>query len=224
MALILYGSVVANIAGSIGGATFARNRYGAYIRNRTKPVDPGSNLQTEFRTRVSAAVTAWQALTATQRAAFNSKAKTTDLVNRIGQSFHPSGINLFIRTYNLLDMAGIAQVTTPPVSPITHDGSTTATYSGAYGWRLESITANWPADSKMLIWTAINKTNSTYFFKGPYDFTFKALATDYVTDVYSMHDPGDVDADSSMFAMWRLVAPDGAASHARRSRAYKAPA
>ncbi|MBA7650699.1 hypothetical protein ES703_58510 [subsurface metagenome] len=224
MAQIKLGSTIAMISGSVGGATYARNRYGHYIRNRTKPVDPGSNSQTAFRTRVSAAVAAWQALTSPQRDAFNAKAKTTVLTNRIGEAFAPSGINLYIRTYNLLDMAGIAQVTTPPVSPITQDYGASATYSGAYGWRLESDVGSWPANAVMLIWTAINQTNSTYFFKGPYPHNFHPVVGDFDGDVFSMHAPEAIDADSSQFAMWRLIADDGAASHARRMRGYKAPA
>lgn len=226
MALIKLGSTIAMIAGSIGGATYARNRYGAYIRNRTKPIDPGSNNQTAYRTRVSDAVAAWKALTSDQRDAFNAAARTTDLVNRIGESFNPSGINLFVRTYNLLNIAGITQVTVPPVTPIMSGYGSKISYWGTVGFTHISDTASWPADTKLLLWYAVDKTNSTYFFKGPYTTFRTAIAADYdgPGDQLLIVAEGGLAADTSMFAMWRLVGTDGAASHPHRSRAYKPPA
>ena len=224
MALIKYGSTVAMIAGSIGGSTYARNRYGAYIRNRTKPVDPGSNLQTEYRTRVSNAVAAWQALTAAQRDAFNAKASTTVLQNRIGESFHPSGINLFIRTYNLLDIAGLDQVTVPPVSPIAQDPSSTFVYVADPGFKYTAHLAQIEDGSVCLVWWAYDKTNSTFFFKGPYSDFDAFTKADMAPEFQTLEINADLAVDSSMFGMARVIQADGAASHARRMRCYKPPA
>lgn len=226
MALIKLGSTVAMIAGSIGGATYARNRYGAYIRNRTKPVDPGSNRQTEYRTRVSAAVAAWRALTDTQRLAFNDRARSTGFVNRIGESFAPSGINLFVRTYNLLDIAGLAQVTAPPISPIIADGDAYIRFEVGAGLGLmhHSTISDWPSDATMCAWYTYNLTNSTYFYKGPWVKFSKMLGAEYTDDEVLLRAYQSIDEDSSMSCMWRLIGTDGAASHARISRAIRPPA
>jgi len=225
MALIKYGSTVAMIAGSIGGATYARNRYGAYIRNRTKPVDPSSNQQNAFRSRVAAAVAAWHALTAAQRDDFNNKARTTDMVNRIGESFHPSGINLFIRGFCLLDIAGITQVTSPPVTPLIADGDSYIRFEVGAGLGLihHSTTADWPANAIMCCWYTYNLTNATYFYKGPWSkFSFVA-AGEYTDNEVTLRLYNYIQADSSMFCLWRLVGTDGAASHPRLMRAVRAP-
>lgn len=224
--LVKLGALIAEARGSTGGVTFARNRYGAYTRNRTKPVDPGTNKQTEFRTRVSAAVVAWRALTAAQRQAFNAKALTTDFVNRIGESFHPSGMNLFVRGYNLLDMAGLAQVTSPPVSPIIADGAAYIRFEVGAGKGLihHSTVSEWPSGATMLCWYVWNRTNSTFFYKGPYSHFSKVLGAEYTDNEVTLRLYGYIDEDSSMFAMWRLVGTDGAASHARRMRTFRPPA
>lgn len=226
MALIKLGGLVAEARGSVGGTTYARNRYGAYARNRTKPVDPSTNQQGAFRTRVANAVAAWQALTATQRDNFNAKAMTTVLVNRLGESFHPSGINLFIRTYNLLDMAGLAQVTAPPVTPIIPEGSSYIRFEVGAGLGLihHSTVSAWPSGATMLYWNTYNLTNSTYFYKGPWVKFQKALGAEYTEDEIMLRLYNVIEEDSSMFCQWRLVATDGAASHARTMRAVRPPA
>jgi len=221
MAQILFGPTVAAVAGSIGGSTFARNRYGAYIRNRTKPIDPGSNNQNAFRTRVAAAVAAWAALTQAQQLAFNETAKTTDLVNRIGQAFHPSGINLFIRTYNLLDMAATTQVTVPPATPLAQDYGTTVSQITDTGIYMQTDKASWPAGAKMLIWRARNKTAATYFYKGPYeDMIVKPVGLFDGDDRSWLWTTADLTTKTCAFFMWRLVCSDGSASHSRRHREY----
>lgn len=224
MALILTGPTVAVISGSIGGTVFARNRYGNYARNRTKPVDPGSVSQNAYRTRVSNAVVAWQALTAAQRDMFNAKAQTTVLNNRIGQSFHPSGINLFIRTYNLLDFAGLAQVTTPPVSPIVQDPESAFVYVADPGFTYTCDHNLLAAGCKVLIWFMYNVTNSTYFYKGPYPYSSQQTPASLADDTATLATNAVINADSSMFGMVRVVNADGGASHARRGRDVKPPA
>lgn len=224
MALILLGPNVAVMAGSIGGTTYARNRYGSYARNRTKPVDPGTTSQNAYRTRVSNAVAAWQALTAAQRTLFNNKAKTTVLQNRIGQSFHPSGINLYIRTYNLLDIAGLTQVTTPPVSPIVQDPTSAALYLVDPGFTYTCDHNQLEAGCKVLIWFEYNLTNSTYFYKGPYSTLSQQTPASLADDTATLATNAVINADSSMFLMVRVVNADGGASHARRDRDVKPPA
>ncbi|GAH50296.1 unnamed protein product, partial [marine sediment metagenome] len=48
MALVKLGGGIVQISGSIAGNTFARNRFGNYMRSRTKPVNPNSTRQTDI--------------------------------------------------------------------------------------------------------------------------------------------------------------------------------
>lgn len=70
MARVTYGDIVTNMSGSTGGATYARNRYGAYKRNKVVPVNPRSELQVVIRSIFATCVGAWQTLTAAQRTAW----------------------------------------------------------------------------------------------------------------------------------------------------------
>lgn len=224
-AVILLGPNLADIRGSVGGSTYARNRYGLFLRNRTKPVDPASSRQEAFRTRFSAAITNWRALTATQRTAWNVKALKIDFVNALGQAFHPSGFNLFARSDLLLDMANHPGITTPPVNPVLATPTSSVTYIADPGMEHNSVTADWPVGAHMLIFFAFNRSNSSYFWKGPYTNFLVAPAGDYaVGGKRLLVDNASLDADSSMFAAWRLVHTDGSASSMRRGRAFKPPA
>jgi len=222
--LVKLAAIVAEARGSVGGVTFARNRYGAYARNRTKPVDPSSSKQNQARTRMSGAVTAWRALTADQRDAFNAKALTTDFVNALGESIHPTGMALYVRGHNLLDIAQQSQVTAPPVSPILDDGDCKVGYLVDPGFWINATITSMPAGSRLQVWYSFNLTNSTYYYKGPYtDFQNIAIAN-LDPGPYNLKGNAHLNANSSMFACWRLVGTDGAASAIRRGRGFKPPA
>lgn len=221
--LVKLGAVVAEARGSVGGAVFSRNRSGAYVRNRTKPVDPSTARQNAQRTRMSASVVQWRALDEAERLAFNAKALVSPFVNRLGETINLSGMNLFMRSANLLAQAGIAPITVPPVSPILDDKGAFASYTGASGLELNSTVADWPTDSIMLAGFAIDLTNSTVYFKGPYPKAAVLAALDFTLDVAVLEADADLQADSSQGVTYRLVAPDGAASAIRYARTFKPP-
>ncbi len=76
MALVKYGGGIVQMSGSIGGDTFARNRYGNYVRARTKPVNPNTTLQQAVRASMSFLTNRWaQTLDAAQRTAWNPYAQ-----------------------------------------------------------------------------------------------------------------------------------------------------
>lgn len=224
MALIQLGPIVSEIRGSAGGSTFARNRYGNYVRRRTKPVDPGSEKQNLQRTQLSAAVVSWRGLTAAQRDLWNAKALITDFTNRLGSSFHPSGMNLYMRSAQLLLAAGMAAITDPPVTPVIDDHATGITYAVDPGLEINTTIADWAATCALLIWHQNDLPNSKFFFKGPYS-TFRNLNNvNMAGGSYTLTVDGSLDADSSMFVKWRFLQPDGSASEIRRGRAFKPPA
>ena len=72
MALVKYGGGVVQMSGSIGGDTHARNRYGNYIRARTKPINPNTDLQVAIRAAMAFLADRWsQTVTSAQRTAWN---------------------------------------------------------------------------------------------------------------------------------------------------------
>ncbi|MCK4959096.1 MAG: hypothetical protein KAT00_06840 [Planctomycetes bacterium] len=219
--LVKLGALVSEARGSTGGTVFSRNRYGAYTRNRTKPVDPSTAGQNDQRTRMSNSVVQWRALTDAQRIAFNAKALVTDFTNRIGESFHPSGMNLFIRSANLLQQAGLAAITVPPVTPIIDDAGCFSSYDVGVGLNLNASEGDWPANAVLLTQYAIDLSNSTNYFKGPYTLTASVIAASFVAGVSLLVLDANLQADSVQAVAWHLVAPDGATSAIRRRRTFK---
>lgn len=99
MALIKFGGGIVQMAGSIAGDVFARNRYGNYSRARTKPTNPNTAGQQSVRAALTALTARWsQTLTAAQRTAWNLYASNVAMLNRLGESIYLSGYNHFIRS------------------------------------------------------------------------------------------------------------------------------
>lgn len=118
MALITLGAMVSNISGSVGGTTFARNRGGAYARNRTVGLNPKSPFQFGVRTQFGGLAQAWgQELTEAQRQQWESYAEATPIINRVGDERKLSGINMFAGNNSLILEVGGTRVDDGPVNP-----------------------------------------------------------------------------------------------------------
>ena len=107
MALVKFGGGIIQMSGSIAGNTFARNRYGNYVRARTKPVNPSSVRQQKIRSAVAELVEHWYTtLTGAQRTAWNLYADSVAMKNKLGETIKLSGFNHYIRSnVPILDMA-----------------------------------------------------------------------------------------------------------------------
>ena len=99
MALVKYGAGVVQMSGSIAGDVHARNRFGNYIRPRTKPVNPKSERQEAIRTVLSTLAERWEAiLTPVQRGAWGTYAAAVAMKNRLGESIYLTGFNHYLRS------------------------------------------------------------------------------------------------------------------------------
>lgn len=99
MALIRYGGGIIEMSGSIAGNTFARNRYGKYVRARTKPVNPDSSRQVKVRAVLAELVERWnETLNDTQRTAWATYATAISMKNALGEPMKLSGFNHYIRS------------------------------------------------------------------------------------------------------------------------------
>jgi len=99
MALVKFGAGIVQMSGSIAGDVHARNRFGNYVRPRTKPVNPHSVRQEAARAVVSYLAEYWHGnLTVVQRGLWNTYAAAVAFQNRLGETIHLTGFNHFIRT------------------------------------------------------------------------------------------------------------------------------
>jgi len=116
MALVKYGGGIIQMSGSIAGNTFARNRYGNYVRARSKPVNPNTARQVAIRSIVTQLTVRWSTtLTAAQRTAWQLYADSVSMKNRLGETVKLSGFNHYIRSNVPRLQGGIAAVDAGPV-------------------------------------------------------------------------------------------------------------
>jgi hypothetical protein len=182
MALVKFGGGVAQMSGSIGGTTFARNRSGNYARNRTRPVNTRSIGQESIRTALSYLTMAWAStLDATQRTAWATYATAVAVKNRLGESTYLTGFNHFVRA-NAEFYRKLATITEdgPTVLALPEKdeafvctGSVanqkiSVAFNEALPWALE-------AGAVMFIYMGRPRQATRLFFNGPWNYMDKIL-------------------------------------------------
>ena len=175
MALVKLGGGVVRISGSIAGNTFARNRYGNYMRARTKPINPNTSRQVIVRGIMSTLTTRWgQTLSNAQRTAWNLYGASVNMKNKLGETINLTGFNHFIRSNGWRIELGRAIVDDgPTVFELPEkDGTITCAISEATQLVATTFddTADWCSeDEGMLTYLQGSPQNpQRNFFAGPY--------------------------------------------------------
>lgn len=116
MALLKYGGGIVQASGSIGGTTYARNRFGNYGRPRTKPVNPKSARQSLARASMQYLAEQWREppMDDPKREAWETYAKGVAWNNRLGEAVKLTGFNHFLRSNAALIRAGGSLITAGP--------------------------------------------------------------------------------------------------------------
>jgi len=180
MALIKLGGGIVGISGSVAGNTYARNRYGNYMRARTKPVNPNTALQQAVRGALAALTTSWgQTLTAVQRAAWNLYGSSVSMKNRLGESIFLTGFNHYLRSNIPLSQCGGVTV---PAGPTTFEiPEADPTFSIAVSAATQDVTITfddtleWCDEdaAHMLVYVGSPQNAQRNFFAGPWRFAGK---------------------------------------------------
>lgn len=108
------GAIVSEIRGKIAATVFSRNRGGAVIRNRIKPINRRSVGQSTRRQTLGSLASGWRGLTQTQRDSWNAAAQNFPVQDTLGQTIFLSGEQLYVRFNANLILIGEAQITTAP--------------------------------------------------------------------------------------------------------------
>lgn len=114
MATIQFSAVVDDARGSLGGLTFSRNRYGAYVRSRTAPVQPRTAAQTAVRNQFTAFSTSWRILSPAQQTQWNVFAGIQPTLNRLGRTRFLSGAQWYVKLNMIRYSLGLAEIVSPP--------------------------------------------------------------------------------------------------------------
>lgn len=221
MAIFRIGGVASDVRGSIGGQTYSRNRTGAYIRNRTVPINPGSPFQSAVRALVAQLSNAWvTVLTADQRAAWDAYADAVHLPNSLGELRNVGGLGMYVRgNVARLQAAetGLTRVDDGPLdltvgdyTPPQIDNASAA--AGTFGviftpadqWANES-------GSAMTVYASRPQNASVNYFKGPYRFAGVILGDDTVppTSPASINAPFPFSEDQRLFFRVNVTRDDG---------------
>src|SRR3972149_5825724 len=81
---IKFGSILTDGRGKLGGQVYARNRSGAYVRNKVTPNNPQSGFQSTARARLAGFSEGWRGLTQAQRDAWNAAGPDFPKTNQFG--------------------------------------------------------------------------------------------------------------------------------------------
>lgn len=108
------GAIVSEVRGKIAATVFSRNRGGAVIRNRIKPINRRSTGQSTRRQTLGSLASAWRGLTQTQRDSWNSASQNFPLQDTLGQTIFLSGEQLYVRFNANLILIGETAIDTAP--------------------------------------------------------------------------------------------------------------
>lgn len=226
MALIGFGGGVTTIRGSIGGTVFSKNRYGAYARARTIPIDPSTAPQQKIRSVMGSVRHAWASvLTQVQRDAWAVYAANVDMVNRIGQTINLTGWNQFSRSATSLAYNDFDIVAPAPTDFSLAEQDSDIAVTASEATQLISIafddTMDWldEDEAHLLVYVSRPQNATVNFFKGPYTVA-GALDGDSVTPETSpatMAAPHVFVEGQKLFVQFRIVRADGRLSEPFRA-------
>ena len=117
MAKFTSGPLAGQVSGSIGNTVFSYNRYGPYLRVRSKPVQPNTLFQQQARSRLATASQAWAALDSGKRDLWTAWAAQHPIVDRLGTSQTLAGNASYVSINALRALCGDAALDTPPLTP-----------------------------------------------------------------------------------------------------------
>lgn len=115
MARIVYGGIITELTGSIGGFTFQRNRSGTIVRLRPTGQKKVSDIQTEKQALHTTILANWQGLSLANKTLWNDFASLHTKTNSFGQTKTLSGLNWYESINQNLTAISEANIDTPPV-------------------------------------------------------------------------------------------------------------
>lgn len=218
--MLFQSQIYAKASGSVGGATYSRNRFGSYVRAKSMPVDPSSVHQNAVRNAMRTLSNRWvEVLTDANRNAWESYAANVPWKNKLGETVYLTGLNHFLRSNSLRIQAGLAVVDSGPIqqtladlSPVeftldTTDQKASIVFENDDTWSSETGGA-------LLVFLSPPVNPSINFFKGPFRFA-KAILGDTTTAPTSptvIDLPFHTEAGQKVFGRFVSLRADGRAS------------
>lgn len=167
-------ALLTQVSGSVGGATFARNQGGLYIRARSVPTNPASAFQVAVRNNLATLTNRWtQTLTVAQRGGWATYAQNVPLTGPLGDARPIGALAMYVRCNVPRLQAGLAVQDTFP-SVFTLGTFTLGAVSAVAATQLISLnftaTDLWAVavGGALLLYVSRPQSVGINFFKGPY--------------------------------------------------------
>jgi hypothetical protein len=221
MALIKFGGGITEMRGSIAGNVFARNRYGAYVRSRTKPVNPNSTSQALVRSAMSAVTEYWShTVSSAERIAWATYAAAVAMKNKLGETIYLSGFNHFVRGNASRARLGLNIIAPGPTTLALPEKDTTIAITASVATQKISIafdnTQAWAteADSHLLLFAGQPQQETRNFFAGPWKYAGKVtgVATPAPTSPAAIDSPYTLVLGQRVFGYVMIIRADGRVS------------
>lgn len=218
MSLVKYGGGVVQMSGSIAGNTFARNRFGNYVRSRTVPVNPNTARQTQVRSIVSQLAQHWNvALSSAERTAWATYAGAVSMLNRLGETVNLTGFNHFIRSNAALLLMGQAIVEAGPTALSLPEKDPTIAVSFDESSKKISVAFDtglpWLDETGAFLMVEMGQPvlATRNFFGGPWRYAGKVSGNVGVppTSPQLIDPPFTIIAGQKIFCYFRVVRADG---------------
>lgn len=211
MARVKFGAMMVDARGKLGGHVFTKARSGATIRTKVTPINGQTSAQGAARSRFSTLSQSWRNLSEEQRIAWNNKATTVGKTNVFGDTYYPSGKNLYVAINTNILIAGGSPVNIPPADVALPDvllsGIAFDSLANSLEVSLESLTN--PTGNTAIIFC------SPYLSKGVFNASGKERfvtavnlnGTSTVADIYDAYVTkyGDMQSGSKIFVKVKII-------------------
>jgi len=221
--LVRFGGGVVDARGSIAGNTFSKNRFGHYVRPRTKPVNPRSDRQVEARVRIQMLAEYWHsaAMSDIERAAWDAYASAVAMNNKLGEVIRLTGYNHFIRSNASLLAAGGAMVEPGPEIQALPEADESFAVAGDNGTQLLNIFFDiaklWALETGgyLLVEMGMPQLHTRNYFGGPWRVAAAIAGVDTtgVSSPQTIVAPFTLTSNQKIWCRASIIRKDGRASN-----------
>jgi len=222
MALAKYGGGIVQLSGSIAGNVFARNRFGNYVRPRTKPINPRSARQMGARILMMMLAEQWREspMSDAIRIAWQTYANTVNWNNKLGEAVVLTGYNHFIRSNAALITAGGSLITAAPTDEGLPGADPTFAAAGSAGTQKLTLTINialpWAIETGAYLSVEMGQpqSESRNFFDGPWRNAGSIAGVDTTgpTPPHELDAPFTLTATQKVWCRARIIRKDSRCS------------
>jgi IPT/TIG domain len=143
MALVAYGPIVDDVAGSIADTTLQHSVGGNQARTKTRTCNPQTTKQLAARSNLITIAKLWQALTDAQKLAWKNTSKQHPYTNALGHQHTLPGFQFFVKINATKLADGTTFLTDPPPSFYVEPLTTAAALPVFTGSATTGLTAFW---------------------------------------------------------------------------------